>query len=274
MRFRCPLGIRLILGFAFVLLAGYAEVSPGAAADDAPASLTISVYTCDHLHDPIDPNQTLANECALGTEDIPFSLEPAAPQGGSMIASTGSGGSPATIAFSNLSPGDYRLMQETPDSIAHSYVAQCTSSVRAFDYPFSPFATIEQQGRLNIQLLPNEQLRCDWYNVLAPEQASSASLTVTVYNCSGDVIHPEICDLAPDVELRLFGPSADVILTTDTSGVATFDGAGSYQIEAVTEIEDRDFCGFQTQSGEITELLTLDPVHPVALEAFYCYPGA
>ena len=71
------------------------------------------------------------------------------------------------------------------------------------------------------------------------------------------MIHPEICDLAPDVELRLFGPSADVILTTDTSGVATFDGAGRYQIEAVTEIEDRDFCGFQTQSGEITELLTL-----------------
>ena len=86
MRFRCPLGIRLILGFAFVLLAGYAEVSPGAAADDAPASLTISVYTCDHLHDPIDPNQTLANKYALGTEDIPFSLQPAAPQGGSMIA--------------------------------------------------------------------------------------------------------------------------------------------------------------------------------------------
>jgi hypothetical protein len=257
-----------------MLMAGYAAALPGAAAVESAASLTIDIYTCDALHDPIDPNQTLVNECALGTEDIPFTLEPVAPQGGSMMASTGSGGSPATIAFSNLSPGDYRLVQDAPESIAHSYIAQCDSNVRSFDYPFSPFATIEQHGRLNIQLLPNEQLECAWYNVLASEQASATSLTVTVYSCSGDVIDPEICDPAPDVELRLFGPSAEIILTTDTRGVATYDGTGRYQIEAVSEIEDRDFCGFQTPSGDIPESLALDPAQPVTLEAFYCYPGA
>ncbi len=127
-----------MVSLAFLCLAGYAAASPAAAALDAPASLTINVYTCDDLHDPIDPNQTLANECALGTEDIAFTLEPASPQSGAMLASTGSGGTPATISFSELTPGGYRLTQQTPATVASSYIAQCTSTVRDFDYPFSP----------------------------------------------------------------------------------------------------------------------------------------
>ena len=240
----------------------------------APASLTIDVYTCDSLHDPIDPNQTLINECALGTEDIPFTLEPVAPQGGSMMASTGSGGTPATISFSELPSGQYRLSQDAPDTIAQSYVAACTSNVREFEYPFTPFAIVEPDGRLNIELLAGEQLKCDWFNILAPAQETAASLTVTVYSCSGDVIHPELCDLAPNVELRLFSPSAEFVLTTDANGIATFDGEGTFQIEAVSELEDRVFCSFQPSSDAASGSLTLDPAHPITLEAYYCYPGA
>src|SRR5215218_7124399 len=122
------LGLRLMMGMAFILFTGYA------------ASPTVNIYTCDSLHDPIDPNQTLVNECALGTEDISFTLEPVAPQSGGMMASTGSGGNPATISFSQLASGQYRLSQDAPETIAQSYVASCTSTARDFDYPFTPFA--------------------------------------------------------------------------------------------------------------------------------------
>ncbi len=275
MRYRIHPGIRLLLSVMFMIVAGYAVTGRSAAETlDAPASLTINVYTCDDLHDLIDPNQTFANECALGTEDISFTLEPFAPQSGSMSASTGSGGNPATISFSNLSAGDYRLVQQTPETIALSYVAQCTSNVRSFEYPFSPFAIIEPDGRLNLQLLPDEQLTCDWYNILAPVNAIVPSLNVTVYSCDGDVIGPEICDLAPNVDLRLFSPSAEIILTTDASGIAIFDGEGEYSIELVSELKDRVTCGILTPDGAPGSTLTLDPANPIFIEAYYCYPGA
>ena len=271
---RYQMRLRLTIGIAFILMAGYATVYQGVAAQDAPASLTINVYTCDDLHDPIDPNQTLVNECALGTDDVSFALDPLVPQIGDMMASTGTGGSPATVAFSNLVSGDYRLTQQAPDTIALSYIAQCTSNVREFDYPFTPFAIIEPNGRLNIELLPGEQLACDWYNILVSEQESATTLTVTVYSCSGDVIDPELCDLAPNVDLRLSGPSAEIIIATDANGVATFDGVGTFQIEPVSDLDDRVFCSFLTGSGDAAGTLTLDPASPLTLDAYYCYPGA
>jgi hypothetical protein len=268
------LGFRMMLTLAFLFTAAYALTTPNASAQDAPASLTINVYTCDDLHDPIDPNQTLLDECALGTEDILFSLTPMAPSSGATSASTGSGGKPATISFSNLASGDFRLQQTTPETVALSYVATCTSNVRSFDYPFSPFAIIEPQGRLNIQLLPGEQLTCDWYNILAPEQETSNTLTVTIYSCNGDIIDPELCDRAADVDLRLFSPSAELRITSGANGIATFDGAGTYQIEPVSILEDRVFCGFHTDTGEQVDSLTLDPANPLTVDAYYCYPGA
>lgn len=264
----------LILAMAVILLSAIVSVRPGVAASDAPASLTIDVYTCDDLHDPIDPNATLLNECALGTQDIAFILEPADPGSGEMSASTGTGGSPATISFSNLAPGVFRLMQKTPDSVAQSYIAQCTSNMRAFVTPFSPFAIIEPGGRLNVELLPGEALACDWYNILAPDQVTAATLTVTVYSCSGDVIDPAICEPAADVDLRLSNPSAEIVITSDENGIATFDGEGEFLIEPVTDLPDRVFCAVQAGPAETPNPLTLDAANPVVLDAFYCYPGA
>lgn len=263
-----------MIALTFILLGGYALTPTIASALDAPASLTLNIYTCDQLHDPVDPNQTFANECALGTEDLPFTLEPLAPQGGRMMASTGTGGSPSTISFSQLPSGLYRLSQEAPATITLSYIATCTSNIREFEYPFTPFAIIEPDGRLNIDLLPGEQLTCDWFNILAPAEEIVSSLNVTVYSCSGDVIGPEACDPAPNVELRLFSPSAEIILTSDANGVATFDGEGDFQIELVSELDDRVTCGVFTPDGAPIPSLTLDPENPVVVEAYYCYPGA
>ncbi len=268
--------LRMIAAFAIVL--GVAPAAIGSPVNAAPAvepaSLVLNIYTCESRNDPIDPTESLIDQCRLGTEDIPFTLEMIASQDGSAMASTGTGGAPATISFTELVPGDYRLVQQTPDTIARSYVATCTSNVRTFDYPFSPFAIIESGGRLNIHLLPGETLTCDWYNVQA-EPESAAALTVTAYSCSGDVIGPDLCDLAPDVEFALTNSTGTVEhLTTDSNGVATFDGNGAYHLEAISTLENRVFCGFDPHSTTSGADLTLGPSAPLVIEAYYCYSGA
>jgi hypothetical protein len=265
------LSVLLALGFIGV-------VHPGAArAEDASASLVVNVYTCESRNDPIDPTESLIDQCTLGTEDIVFSLESIPSHGGGASASTGTGGAPATISFTDLTPGDYRLIQKTPDSIALSYILQCTSTERTFDYPFSPFAIIEPGGRLNVSLLPGEQLTCDWYIVQDGESqpADAAALTITAYSCDGDVIGPDICDLAPKVDFTIVGANGDSEqLTTGPDGTVTFDGSGDYQLTPVSELPDRVFCAFEPYDAVSNGAVTLDPAAPIALDAYYCYPGA
>lgn len=255
-----------------------AVAHPGTAgAEDAPASLIVNVYTCESRNDPIDPTESLIAQCVLGTEDIVFSLESIPATGSGASASTGTGGAPATISFTDLTPGDYRLTQETPDTIALSYISQCTSTARAFDYPFSPFAIIEPGGRLNLELMPGEQLTCDWYNIQAGQSqpADAAALTITAYSCDGDVIGADICDLAPKVDFTIVGAAGDSeLLTTGPDGTVTFDGSGDYQLTPVSELPDRVFCAFEPYDAISNGAVALDPAAPIALDAYYCYPGA
>lgn len=267
--------------FSVVLLLGIAAAAlPGAArAEDASASLTVNVYTCESRNDPIDPTESLVAQCTLGTDDITFTLDAIGSQGSGASASTGTGGAPATISFTDLTPGDYRLTQQTPDTVGLSYILQCTSSARTFGYPFSPFAIIEPGGRLNLSLLPGEQLSCDWYNVQATpaEPADSAALTITAYSCNGDIIGPGMCDLAPDVTFSIEDASgATEQLTTGSGGTATFDGSGVYQLTPISELPDRVFCAFEPyDTVSIADgTITLDSANPVAIDAYYCYPGA
>jgi hypothetical protein len=263
----------MALGFIAVALPGAAR------AQDATASLIVNVYTCESRNDPIDPTESLIDQCTLGTEDIVFSLESIPSNDGGASASTGTGGAPSSIAFTDLAPGDYRLTQATPDTIARSYISQCTSTARTFDYPFSPFAIIEPGGRLNVSLLPGEQLTCDWYNVRTgeTEPADAAALTITAYSCSGDVIGPGMCDIAPDVTFSIENATGvSEQLTTGPDGTVTYDGSGAYQLTPTSELPNRTFCAFEPYGTvSITDgVLTLDAANPIAIDAYYCYPGA
>ena len=260
-----------ILGFSALVIGGASSVS----AQTAPATLTIDVYTCSAGYDPIDPHETLIDPCNLGTEDIAFTLEPLGRQSGSAMASTGTGGAPATVAFSGLAAGDYRLTQQKSDTISLSYILQCTSDARTFASPFTPFTIIEPGGRLDIHLLAGEQLTCDWYNVQSEPQ-ETAALTITAYDCSGDTIGPDMCDLAAGVEFELTDSTGAVAgqLVTGADGTASFDEAGVYQLTAVSEVENRVFCAFEPYDAMSDGQLTLDPGNPIALDAYYCYPGA
>lgn len=231
-------------------------------AEPGPASLTINKYTCDAAHDPIVPNQTLVNECNIGTEDITFTLEA---QGSVASASTGVGGKPATIVFSDLAAGTYLLTEQMPDNIRMAYIAQCTSDVRTFDYPFYPFAVIEQDGRIDVTLLPGEDMVCDWYNVLAPE---SGSITITKYSCSGDVIDKSICDPGVDVAFLLtpVEGGAPIPLTTDANGVATVDAEGTFTLEEVGQ----RWCFAESQSVNAAGQVVVAAGQDVTIDIYNC----
>lgn len=230
-------------------------------AEAGPASLTINKYTCDALHDPIEPNQTLINECNLGTEDITFTLEA---QGSTASASTGVGGKPATIVFSDLAAGTYLLTEQIPDNVRLAYISQCTSDVRSFSYPFYPFAIIEPEGRINVELLPGEDMVCDWYNVLAPE---SGSITIHKYDCSGDVIDPSICDPGAGVSFTLTPDSGQPIsLTTDDNGMATVDAEGTFTLAEVGQ----EWCFAQSGSVNATGQIEVGPGEDVTIDIYNC----
>lgn len=160
--------LRLSIGFILILgLLGSLHGETSRATQNTSASLTLDIYTCAVTEDPMDLFSIDPNDCHLGTDDIPFTLAPISVQGGEMMASTGSGGRPATISFTQLVPGTYRLIQHASATVARSYIARCTSNVREFDYPFAPFATIGPEGRLDVELLPDEQLVCDWIDIRA-----------------------------------------------------------------------------------------------------------
>lgn len=230
-------------------------------AEAGPASLTINKYTCDALHDPIDPNQTLINECNIGTEDITFTLEA---QGSTASASTGAGGKPATIVFSDLAAGTYLLTEQIPENVRLAYISQCTSDVRTFSYPFYPFALIEPDGRINVELLPGEDMVCDWYNVLAPD---SGSVTITKYNCSGDVIDKSICEPGAGIAFTLTPDGGQPIsLTTDQNGVATVDAEGTFTLEEVGQ----QWCFAQSVSVNATGQVVVGPGEDVTIDIYNC----
>ena len=86
----------------------------------------------------------------------------------------------------------YLLTEEIPDSVRLAYVTECRSDVRSFSSPLSPFTVIEPEGRVNVELLPGEDLECDWYNIL---QDTPGTITLIKYWCQGNVVNAENCEI-------------------------------------------------------------------------------
>lgn len=235
------------------------------ALDPGPASLTINKYTCQSAHDPIEPNQTLLNECGEPTEDITFTLENDAT---TLSASTGTGGAPATIAFSDLDPGTYLLTEEIPDSVQMAYIRECRSDARSFNYPFAPFAMIEPDGRIWIDLLPGEDLECDWYNVLAD---SPGTVTITKYWCQGNVVNEASCEIYDGGVAFTLVPAAGgqpISAVTGDDGTVTVEASGVYEVVE----EDFEWCSAQSDAANAEGLIEIGPGEQVTIEVFNCGP--
>lgn len=146
--------------------------APAQAEDDHSATLTLTVRTCPagYIQDVADA--TTEGLCAEPAGETWFALEGGTAGGPS--ASTGtSGDAPqrATVRFSGLGGGHYRIRATAPANVGGAFIARCTSDLRTFDsYPFFPFAQVIDSA-IDLELLPGESMSCDWYAVIAGPDA-------------------------------------------------------------------------------------------------------
>ncbi len=233
--------------------------------DPAPASLTINVYTCQSLHDPIEPVQTLQAECNEPTEDILFTL---GRDGSVASASTGEGGRPSTIQFSELEPGSYLLTEEIPETIRLAYINECRSDARAMQYPFAPFAIIESDGRIGVELLPGENLECDWYNI---QQDTPGTVTIVKYWCDGTSDALTNCELYTDgvgFTMNRLDGGEQLLLETGPDGLATTDALGTYELIE----DDYEWCSAQSTAVDANGNVVVESGQNVTIEIYNCGP--
>jgi hypothetical protein len=233
--------------------------------DAGPASLTINKYTCpagfDVLAEGADPA-----ECSLGTDDVNFLLDGDA---GQLSASTGTGGAPATVKFSDLEAGVYLLTEETPEPIDMAFILSCTSDVRTFNYPFAPFAVIEQGGRIVVQLQPGEDMSCSWYNVL---EEQPGTVTITKYWCDGQAGSLTNCaPFAGVINFVLTPTDGGDPITLQTSGS---EGAGIVEATGTFEVEEQNFtwCAAESDFVDANGNLLVEPGADVTVEVYNCGP--
>jgi hypothetical protein len=233
--------------------------------DPGPASLTINKHTCPAEFDVLAEDADPAASCTLPTEDITFTLQGDTMQ---LSASTGSGGAPATISFGDLEAGTYLLSEQIDESIAMAFVLECDSDARTFNYPFSPFAVIEPNGRLTVQLLAGEDLVCDWHNVLAPEPGT---VTIVKYWCDGEAGDLTNCELyagGAGFTLIPSDGSEEISLVTGEDGAATVEAEGTYTLAE----DDFAWCGAESDTVDPEGNLQVNGGDEVTIEIFNCGP--
>jgi hypothetical protein len=228
---------------------------------NAPATLTIVKYTCPEEYDPLEINADPEDDCDSLTDDVTFGLIGA--QNATVEAETGDDGE-GTVTFDDLKAGSYLLHETYPEDVERAFIWSCESTVRVFDYPFSPFARIDATGTIKISLVPGEILECTWFNVpTPPEEEDDATpsdgdieVTISVFQCPSGTVITSACDPVGEgtgVSLTAVSGDGDPIdLETDDSGVATGSvPADEYEIDA-----DEQVCS--AESAAFTDDGTLD----------------
>lgn len=235
------------------------EIDPG------PSSLTIDKYTCPAGFDVLAEGANPQAECTLGTDDIIFDLRG---ENAQLSASTGTGGAPATVKFSDLEPGTYLLTEQTPEPIDMAFILSCSSDVRTFNYPFAPFAVIEAGGRLVVDLRPGEDMTCSWYNVLADQPGT---VTITKYWCDGEAGSLTNCQ-------PYGGGIAFLLIPVDGGDAISLqtgdDGTGTVEATGAFEVEEQGFtwCAAQSDFVDGNGNLLVEAGTDVTVEIYNCGP--
>ncbi|MFL5759188.1 MAG: hypothetical protein ACJ789_05580 [Thermomicrobiales bacterium] len=199
-------------------------------------TLTIVKYTCDPGYDLWAKDADPQNDCPDTTAHVQFRSVGKSTTTSKATDQTGK------VVFPNLNSGPHQIVENLPKDTAYAFVLNCTSNLRKFDgYPFFPFAMIGSDGTLGYDILPNEKLTCNWYDV--PE-ASNAAVTITMRWCAGNQASPATCPIYTegfDFTLSpVTGTGDDVTETTNNQGVASFDvPPGKYTIK---EQDDTTWC--------------------------------
>lgn len=236
-----------------------------------PASLTINKFTCQSAHDPVEPLQTLINECAEPNQDVEFTLESLDlpdGQGSGAGASTGTGPGPSSVEFTDLEAGRYLLTEQIPDSVRLAYVSECRSDQRSFASPLYPFAFVEPDGRFVVELLPGENVECDWYNILAE---SPGSITITKYWCQGNVVNEASCELYDGGAAFTLIPAEGgqpISVETGEDGSVTVEAAGVFDVVE----DDFEWCSAQSDAANADGLIEVAPGANATIEIYNCGP--
>lgn len=233
--------------------------------DPGPASLTIEKYTCPAEFDVLAEMANPQTECTEGTDDINFTLEGDA---GKLSASTGAGGAPAMVQFTDLESGVYLLTEETPEPIEMAFVLNCTSDARTFNYPFAPFAVIEQNGRIVVELQPGEDLSCDWYNVL---QEQPGTVVITKYWCDGEAGNLSNCQIYTggiDFSLIPVNGGDQIDVTTGEEGTATVEAQGAFELVE----QGFTWCSAESEAVDSNGNLMIESGAEAAVAIYNCGP--
>ena len=236
---------------------------------NAPATLTIVKYTCEEDYEPLATDADPEDDCEELTDGVTFSV--IGSQDASVSAETGEDGE-GTVTFSGLRPGSYLLRETYPEDVSKGFIWTCESDFRVFDYPFTPFARIDESGTIKISLTPGETLVCTWFNVPSPPEEEpidgagegEVAVTINVFECGSGVLNPSACDpVSEGVGVSLTSTTGDgdpIDLETDDTGVASGSvAADEYDIDA-----DEPIC--IADSSAFTEDSTLDLTEEDAVE--------
>jgi len=243
-------------------------VSPTSTPDGGdPAALILNKYTCPDGFDLFGENVDPYLDCDLGTDDIVFSL---ANDDSQLSASTGTGGKPSTISFSELTPGDYLLSEEMPDNVRFAFVEKCTSDKRTFEsYPFGPFAVIEPDGRIAVGLVAGETLECDWFNVLEEEPGT---LILTKYWCEGAVVNDASCNVyTGEISFRLVptGDGEEVSFQTGgPQGQAIVETEGTFELIE----EGFEWCFAESDAADVEGNIVIESGQESIVDIYNCGP--
>jgi LPXTG-site transpeptidase (sortase) family protein len=165
-------------------------------------------------------------------DGVTFSL--ARPDGTTLQTDTGDS-IPGAVYFGGPEAGTYTLTESIPEGITSAFVWDCTGMSGGGVHP-TPLVT---GNVLTLALGSGDAVTCDWFNVAAPVEPDTGSLTLYKYLCSTATYVSEVdCELYEwhaTFDLRAWNGTAFESIdtaTTDSVGVIGWDGLapGSYSL--------------------------------------------
>jgi hypothetical protein len=157
---------------------GYPTATPN---PNAPASLALTVYSCQPGYNVFAKSAKPAVDCPKVGANVAFTLT-----GDPNLNKKQSTDAQGKTTFGNLKPGAYGLTLTFPAGVTSAFIDRCTSNVRDFSaYPFTPFARVGTSGKIDVTLKPGEKLVCAWYDV--PSKSAGTASTPVAATSNGGV---------------------------------------------------------------------------------------
>lgn len=262
---------------------GNGSSGSGSSSDTDTATLIIVLKTCPKNYNPDTVDADPLKECTELTDNVNISAT--SKDNKKKRRQTGEV-EPGTSIYEGLKSGIYRLHQGYPKGVHKAFVLECESDTREFNYPYIPFARIDETGSIKIDIQAPETLTCSWFNIPSSTvnespgegatvavqgnpEPETGTITVTVRACNG-IPNASACD--PTGEgfgislVRADGNDGPIDFETNDAGIATIEvPSGSYSIDADVPLCFMDSPAVNAEGG-----IEVSAGRPTAVELFVC----